>query len=284
MIMSFPRQLLQKPFRRFTYGLLALVTAISVTVATPQPSQAGLLDLIFNGIQYIQLSSLSDGQEVDLGRNIDRQLKAQGLPIYNRNPNIVSYVNDIGQRLAAQSARPDIPYTFQVVQDDSINAFATMGGFVYINTGLIKAAETEAELAGVVAHEIGHITGRHAVNQMRDMALASGIAGALGVSQDDLVNLGVQLALQLPNSRSDEYDADRRGFEMLGRAGYDQTGFINFMRKLQQMGNGPPEFFSTHPNPGNRVGNLQEMQQQSDHPNATDGMDPQAYAARIKNL
>lgn len=278
------RRFFQSPFRRLSYILVALVTATTIGLATPQPSQAGLLDLIFNGIQYIQLSSLSDQQEVNLGRNIDRQLKGQGLPIYTRNPDIVNYINNIGQRLAADSTRPNIPYTFQVVRDDSINAFATMGGFVYIHTGLIEAADNEAELAGVVAHEIGHITGRHAVNQMRDMALASGIAGALGVSQDDLVNIGVQLALQLPNSRSDEYDADRRGFATMGRAGYDQSGFISFMRKLEQRGSGTPEFLSTHPNPGNRVGNLQQMLEQSGNPAATDGADPNAYSARISGL
>ncbi|PSN20643.1 peptidase M48 [filamentous cyanobacterium CCP5] len=282
--MTLLRKRFSRPVRRLTYGLMALVTAVSVNLAIPQPSHAGLLDFLFNGIQYIQLSNLNDRQEVELGQNIDRQLKAQGLPVYRQDSEISRYVNSIGQRLASNSARPNIPYTFQVVRDDSINAFATMGGFVYIHTGLIEAADNEAELAGVVAHEIGHITGRHAVNQMRDMALASGIAGALGVNQDDLVNLGVQLALQLPNSRSDEYDADRRGFETMGRAGYAQEGLVSFMRKLEGQGGNPPEFLSTHPNPGNRVGNLQQMLNSSNNPGANDGLDANAYAARTSSL
>lgn len=274
----------RKPFRRLTYGLMALLTAVGIGLATPAPSQAGIFDLIFQGVQYIQLANLSDQDEVNLGRQIDQQLKAQGLPIYNQNPDIVAYVNTIGQRLAQNSSRPQIPYTFQVVRDDSINAFATMGGFVYIHTGLIEAADNEAELAGVMAHEIGHIGGRHAIQQMKDAALANGIAGALGVSQDDLVNLGVALALELPNSRADEYDADQRGFATMGQAGYAQTGFVSFMKKLEAQGGSPPEFFSTHPNPGNRVENLQTMVQQSANPNATDGLDNSAYAARTSNL
>lgn len=267
------------------YGAIALIVASGLVVATPQPSKASLnlFELIFNGIQYIQLSNLSDGQEVDLGRQTDRALQRQGVRIYNRNADVVNYVNEIGQRLAAKSDRPSIPYTFQVVEDDSINAFATSGGFVYIHTGLIREAETEAELAGVMAHEIGHIVGRHSVNRMREITLASGIVGALGVSEDDLVNIGVQLALFLPNSRSAEYEADELGFANMGRAGYDQRGFITFMQKLQR-GGSPPEFLSTHPDPGNRVNRLQSMYDDSRQADAVAGNNPEAYQSRISSL
>jgi predicted Zn-dependent protease len=270
--------------RRWVYGAIALVVATGLVVATPQPSKAdfNLFDLIFNGIQYIQLSSLSDEQEVDLGQQTDRALKQQGVQIYDDDPDIVNYVNEIGQRLVASSERSDLPYTFQVVEDDSVNAFATSGGFVYVNTGLIREAETEAELAGVMAHEIGHIVGRHSINRMREIALASGVAGALGVSEDDLVNIGVQLALFLPNSRSAEYEADELGFANMGRAGYDQQGFITFMQKLNS--GGYPEFLSSHPDPGNRVNRLQEMYNESHQADATDGTNPNVYQSRISGL
>ena len=271
--------------KRWMYGTISLVVATGLVVMTPQPSKADLniFDLIFNGIQYIQLSNLSNNQEVDLGRQTDRALQRQGVRIYDDNANVVNYVNEIGQRLAAVSERNDIPYTFQVVEDDSVNAFATSGGFVYIHTGLIREADTEAELAGVVAHEIGHIVGRHSVNRMREIALANGIVGALGVSEDDLVNIGVQLALFLPNSRGAEYEADELGYDNLGRAGYDQRGFITFMQKLNS-GGSPPEFFSTHPDPGNRVNRLQEMYDESHQANATAGSNPQVYQSRISGL
>ena len=270
--------------RRGLYGLLATLMSVSIGLATPAASQASIFDLIFQGIRYVQLGNLSDQDEVNLGIQIDRQLKAQGVRVYNRNSGINAYINDIGQRLAATSDRPNLPYTFQVVDDDSINAFATAGGFVYIQTGLIKAAANESELAGVMAHEIGHITGRHAINQMRQDALTSGITGALEVRQDDLVNLGVQLALQLPNSREAEYDADRRGFQNLGRAGYDTNGFITLMQKLE--GGATAEFLSTHPNPGNRVSNLQAMNSAGTYTNTGPraGTDASAYRNRISGL
>jgi beta-barrel assembly-enhancing protease len=273
----------QKYPRRWLYGLMSLVMAISIGLATPTPSHASLLDLIFGGVQYIQLSNLSDQNEVNLGRQIDRQLKRQGVRVYTRNPAIVDYVNQIGQRLATTSDRPNLPYTVQIVENNSVNAFATMGGFLYVHTGLIRAAANEAELAGVMAHEIGHITGRHAVSQMRQRSIASGIAGALGVNRDALVNIGVQLALQLPNSRADEHDADRRGFANMGRAGYDQSGFITFMQKLNS-GARQPEFFSTHPDPANRVTNLQNLLNTQRNPEATAGLDANAYKARISGL
>jgi predicted Zn-dependent protease len=269
--------------RRGLYGLMATLMAVTIGLATPTPSQASIFDLIFQGIRYVQLGNMSDRDEVNLGTQIDRQLKAQqGVRVYNRNSAINNYINEIGQRLAASSDRPNLPYTFQVVDDNSVNAFATTGGFVYIQTGLIRAAANEAELAGVMAHEIGHITGRHAIQQMRQRALASGVAGVLEVRQDALVGLGVQLALQLPNSREAEYDADRRGFNTLGRAGYDTTGFISFMQKLE--GGNTAEFLSTHPNPGNRVSNLQAMNSAGTYANTGAGTDANAYRSRISGL
>ncbi|MBW4485534.1 MAG: M48 family metalloprotease [Tildeniella torsiva UHER 1998/13D] len=268
--------------RRGLYGLLAAIMAITIGLSTPTASQASIFDLIFQGIRYVQLGNLSDQDEVNLGGQIDRQLKAQGVRVYNRNSGVSAYINEIGQRLATNSDRPNIPYTFQVVDDDSVNAFATAGGFVYIQTGLINEAANEAELAGVMAHEIGHITGRHAISQMRQQALASGVAGALEVRQDALVNIGVQLALQLPNSREAEYDADRRGFNNLGRAGYDTRGFITFMQKLE--GGSSAEFLSSHPNPGNRVSNLQSMNSAGTYPNNGVGTDASAYRNRIRGL
>jgi len=269
--------------KRWLYAAMAAIVAAGLVVATPKTTQASIFDLIFNGIQYIQLSNLNDEQEVNLGRQTDQALKRQGVRIYNRDPELVAYVNQIGQRLAQTSERPDIPYTFQIVDENSVNAFATSGGFVYIHTGLMREADTEAELAGVIAHEIGHIVGRHSINRMREIALANGIVGALGVSEDDLVNIGVQLALFLPNSRSAEYEADQLGYTNMGAAGYDQRGFITFMQKLAE-GGSPPEFFSTHPDPDNRVDRLQSMYSESHQADATDGTNPNVYQSRISGL
>ncbi|NEP44950.1 MAG: M48 family metalloprotease, partial [Okeania sp. SIO2H7] len=169
--------------RKLIYPLISVFIATSLTISSVSPSLAfPWRDLILQGIQLIQLSTLSDNQEVQLGKQINNQLIGREVRLY-RNRNAQRYINRIGQRLAQASSRPEIPYTFQVVDDDNINAFATMGGFVYINTGLMKAADNEAELASVVAHEIAHIAARHAVKQMRQMAIAQGVATATGLDE-----------------------------------------------------------------------------------------------------
>lgn len=280
---TFLHSVSQQIRRRWFYGLMSLIVAIGIGVATPRPGQAlSLVDLIFNGIQYVQLSNMSDRQEIELGERINQQLVNHEFRL-SRNSRVNAYVNDIGQRLVPFSDRPDIPYHFQVVNDNQINAFATMGGYVYVTTGLIREASNEAELAGVIGHEIGHIAGRHAVNQMRDAALAQGIAGALGVRQDVLVNLGVELALRLPASRGDEYNADERGFNNLGRAGYSQAGLVTFMQKL--VGHrSAPTILSTHPAAEDRVARLQAMLDSSAVSGASAGLDGAAYRSRISSL
>ena len=101
----------------------------------------------------------------------------------------------------------DVAYTFQVVKDDSINAFATAGGYVYVTTGLLKAADNEAQLAGVLPHEIGHIAERHLIEQMQETAIARGLTSAAGLDENTAVQLGVELALLRHNSRFDEFQA-----------------------------------------------------------------------------
>ncbi|MEM6452944.1 MAG: M48 family metallopeptidase [Cyanobacteria bacterium P01_D01_bin.105] len=262
---------------------MALVAAVSINIATAQPSNAGWIDLLINGVRVYQLSNMTDAQEVDLGAGINQQLISSGQVNLFEGQAVNAYIDDIGERLAAVSDRPNIPYNFQVVEDDAVNAFATMGGFVYITTGLMEAADTEAELAGVVGHEIGHIAGRHAVQQMRQAAITQGITGALGVNRDRLVNIGTQIALQLPASRSDEYEADRHGFYSMGRAGYDQSGMVTFMQKLVREGS-PPEFLSTHPDARNRVSSLRELDDSDALPEATFDTSEAEYQSNISSL
>ena len=274
---------MKRVYRQVAYVLAAFVLAVGINTATAQPSQAGWLDLLIQGVRVYQLSSMTNAQEVDLGSGINRQLVQSGQVDLYENTALNAYVDEIGQRLAAVSDRPDIPYTFQIVEDDAVNAFATMGGYVYVTTGLMEEADNEAELAGVIGHEIGHIAGRHAVQQMRQAAITQGITGALGVNRDRLVNIGTQIALQLPASRSDEYEADRHGFYSMGRAGYDQSSMATFMQKLVRQGS-PPEFLSTHPDASNRVSSLQSLDNQNALPEATSGTSESAYNAEISAL
>ena len=143
--------------RRWFYPVLSIFVALGITLSS-MPSQAiSVFDLLRQGVQIIQLSNISARQEVELGKQIDQQIKRE-VRIY-QNQDINSYVQQIGRQLAATSDRPNLPYTFQVVDDKGVNAFATAGGFVYVNTGLLKLADNEAELASVMAHEIGILPG-----------------------------------------------------------------------------------------------------------------------------
>jgi len=292
---------------RGIYLFLSLVVAAGIWVVSPEATQAfSLPELIFRGIQVIQLSNMSDRQEVTIGRqineqlansefNIDRDRDRQEVTIgrqinqqlansefkIDRDRATTLYINRIGQRLAQESTRPNIPYTFQVIDDDTINAFATMGGFVYVNKGLMAAADNEAELASVIAHEIAHISARHAIQQMRQMAIASGVASATGLDRSRAVQIGVELALRRPHSRQAEYEADRLGLQTMGRSGYAQSGMVDFMKKLLNKPS-PPSILSTHPATADRIAALE----QAIDPDleSGEGLNNAAYRLEIRRL
>ncbi len=270
---------------RYITFCLAAILAFAISVHLPTAVKAldwrDLLRVIPSAIQIIQLSNLSDQDEIALGQSIDQQIRAQVR--ISRNPRANKLVQDLGQLLARSSDRPDIPYTFQVVEDPDLNAFATMGGFVYVNTGTITAADNLAQLASVIAHEIGHIAGKHALEQMRQMAIARGIATVAGVQDDRLVNIGVQLALRLPRSREAEFDADRRGVFNLARAGFAPQAMPAFMQKLERGEGGPPEFLRTHPATAERIAVLNEIIRQNNL-SGTVGLNDREYQQEWRKL
>lgn len=276
------RSHLAQLWHRRKYTAIALV--VSLVLILGQPLVAYSIswgDLLFRGIQVLQLSNISDRQEVEIGRQINEQLISQKIRLY-RDPQVTQYVEQIGQRLARTSKRPDLPYTFQVVDDRGVNAFATMGGFVYVNTGLLRLAANEAELASVMAHEIGHVAGRHAVKQLRETAIASGLVGAAGLDRNVAARIGVELAFRRPNSRRDEYDADLLGLNNLTQAGYAPIAMVDFMQKLLRSSS-VPTFLSTHPGTSERIERLQQALPTGSSEYG-DGLDPALYRARLRSL
>lgn len=273
------RQWLQ---RRWLYSSISILTVGIITVGQPQLTQAAdWIQILIQGAQIIQLSNVSDSQEASLGAQTNQALLNGKVKLY-QSPAVTSYVDRIGQRLARNSARPNIKYTFQVVDDDGINAFATMGGYVYVNTGLLKAADNEAQLAGVMGHEIGHITGRHSLQHIKQAAIAQGASSLLNVDRNQIVQMGVQLALTLPNSRQDEYDADRRGLTTMIQSGYAPTAMPEFMKKLMRS-NSSPEFLSSHPAVGERVNNLNRMIPAA-YKNRTEGLNATTYQQNLRSF
>ncbi|WP_231663119.1 M48 family metallopeptidase [Pseudanabaena sp. 'Roaring Creek'] len=264
------------------YGKLAIALVMSILLAvTLNPFIANALDfsdlfrILPSAIQVIQLSNIGDNDEVALGKQIDGQIQ-QEVRI-SRDPAANALVNRLGQILIPTSERPNIPYTFRVVDDKNLNAFATMGGFVYINTGTIAAADNVAQLASVIGHEMGHISARHSLEQMKQMAIAQGIANIAGVGDDRIVGIGVDLALRLPNSREAEFEADRRGLQNITRAGFAARAMPAFMQKLVSAGGGNvPAFLSTHPATEDRIAALNQSIQANNF-NTSGGLNDGEY-------
>ena len=207
----------------------------------------------------------SPQDDVKLGREAAAQVEQQ-LPLL-RDDNVSSYVSDIGQRLVAaipaELRHPEFQYTFKVVNVKEINAFALPGGPMYVNRGMIEAAKTEGEVAGVVAHELSHVALRHGTAQATKATpyevgtIAGAILGAIvGGNAGTLIAQGTQFGLGtafLRYSREYEKQADLEGSQIMARAGYDPRDMANMFKTIEQQGgSGGPQWMSDHPNPGNR--------------------------------
>jgi beta-barrel assembly-enhancing protease len=229
--------------RSVSFMAIALFSCTIVASAQAIP----LEDLLFRGIQAAQLSNLSDGQEMQVGAQMHQNLLSQGIRL-SSDPTLNRYIADIGQRLVPFNRRARLPYNFYVVQDKNVNAFATMGGYVYVTTGLLRTADNEAQVASVMGHEMGHIERKHLLQQMRQTMLAQGFASALlGQNRRQLANIGVDLLVRRPLSREDEYQADQVGLRMVRDANYATSAMPAFMRKLLQSSGGGSTILSTHP-------------------------------------
>jgi beta-barrel assembly-enhancing protease len=258
----------------------ATVTALSLGIA-PGAAQAfswgDILPRILPGIiETVQISNMSTKDEMAMGAQINTQLTQKQMRLL-QDRDLNNYVNEIGQRLARYNKRTDLTYTFQVVDDDNINAAATMGGYVYINKGTIKAAENEAQLASVIAHELAHIEGKHTIEQAKNDSLARTGAAALKLDKNTIVGLVAQYGMNMPRSRRFETNADTDGMRTLTQAGYDQQSMVEFMKKLDS-GSAMPQWLSDHPQTQARVAALQKLVKKSV---SGDGTDAVAYARRV---
>lgn len=207
-----------------------------------------------------QLSLVSEQQEIAMGREADRQIVDQ-LGLYP-DEELQAYVNRVGQELAAQSERPDLPWSFRVVDDTSVNAFALPGGFIYLTRGILAHFDNEAQMASVLGHEIGHVTGRHSVEQISKAQLAQiglGVGAILEpevANYADLAQTGLQL-LFLKYGRDAEREADSLGLRYMGREGYAVGEMPEVFNLLDRVGEAAgagrvPGWLSTHPPPANR--------------------------------
>ena len=211
-------------------------------------------------------NNYTPAQDVELGRKAAAEARQQ-LPIM-RDDAVSSYIDDIGRRLAeaipADLRHPEFRYTFEPVNVREINAFALPGGPMFVNRGMIEAARSEGEVAGVMAHEMSHVALRHGTAQASKATkyelgqVAGAVLGAIiGGGWGQVISQGTQFGLGaafLRFSREYEKQADIEGAQIMARAGYDPRDMANMFRSIEkQGGSGGPQWLSDHPNPGNRV-------------------------------
>lgn len=243
-------------------------------------------------------ATLPKSEEARIGRAIMSQLRQQGNII--DDPEITEYINDVGHRLAAQANNGDYEFTFFVIDDPQINAFALPGGFVGVHSGLLEATRNEDELAGVLAHEIAHVTQRHIARAVHAnsrqsiitmaMMLGAILAGVGGAGADAVqgaiaVAQGTAAQQQINFTRNNEYEADRVGMSALAAAGFDPHGMSSFFEVISTAG-GPsqarvPEFLRTHPVTSTRIAETRSRAQDYDPVQTIDSVNYGVARARV---
>ena len=212
------------------------------------------------------LNFFSKDQDVQLGKEAAAEVRKQVTVV--QNPFLQEYIQRIGKRLKEQPEAGDWPFNFTVILDPNINAFALPGGPMFVNSGAIANADNEAQIAGVMGHEMSHVILRHGTKQASKanllqipVMLAGAVAGD-GSLLGELTKLGIGAganSLLLKYSRDDESQADALGTHLMAEAGYNPQELANFFKKLEgQGGSRPMQFLSDHPNPGNREQAIQE--------------------------
>lgn len=241
------RSILSRVGFRAAFGPALLAAAVSTCATNPVTGKK-------------ELSFVSESQEIAMGREYAGQVSRE-MGVYSDSA-VQRYVSSIGKELAVRTERPKLPWTFTVMDDPQVNAFALPGGYIFITRGIMTHMNSEAELATVVGHEIGHVTARHSVQQMTRQQLAQiGLVAGAIASDKIAQNMGAISqglgVLFLKYGRDDESQADGLGFRYALNDDYDVRHMVDMFEILQRVsataGQRIPEWQSTHPDPGNRI-------------------------------
>lgn len=215
-----------------------------------------------------ELSIMSEAQEISMGKSYDPQIVEQ-YGLYD-DKELQNFITAKGKEMAALSHRPNLPYEFKILDSPVVNAFAVPGGYVYFTRGIMAHFNNEAEFAGVLGHEIGHITAKHSARQQTTQLLTQILfIGGIMVSKEfrefaDVAEQGIGLMF-LSNSRSHERESDELGVEYSTKAGYNAQYMAGFFKTLERLSGDEgrlPTFMSTHPDPGDRFVKVNKMAQE----------------------
>ena len=219
-----------------------------------------------------QRIQISPRQEVVLGIQSREQMLAQHGGFFP-DRTLQAYLDEVGNRIVQKSSASDSPYPFEfhLLRDtNTINAFALPGGQVFLTAALLRRLNSESQLAGVLGREIGHVVARHGAEHLAKQQLGIALVDAVGIAASDTPESGRQAAilaqavnqmLNLKYGRDEELESDRLGLRFMVEAGYNPIGLVELMEILgsTRSGSEPPEFFSNHPNPSNRIAKLRQI-------------------------
>ena len=215
------------------------------------------------------VKEIDEPEEIAIGRDVASRLLGAARLV--SDPRLQRYVNHVGRWLAAQTERPDLPWQFGVLDSPNVNAFAVPGGTIFITRGLLDRMRSEAELAGVLGHEIVHVLRKHhlkaiqkgAQTSLAGDAMSAALRDRAGPARDKLIAFGTEMYSR-GLDKSDELEADRLGIVIAARAGYDAYGLPSVLQTLQAMSaqdSAVALMFKTHPAPGERLDSLGEKMQ-----------------------
>jgi len=240
-----------------------------------------------------ELSFMSEAQEISIANESESQIKEE-MGVYN-DPELQRYVSEIGWRMAKISERSHLPWRFTVVDVPAVNAFAVPGGAIYVTRGIMPFLDNEAELAGVIGHEIGHVTARHSAQQYTRQILGQGGLIGLGIfvpAARPFGDLSAQAlgVLFLRYGRDDELQADQLGAGYEAKLGWDPAGVPAFLSTLGRLDEaagdrrGVPNWLSTHPDPLSRVNDIQPTVQQLKAAGGSFSTNREAFVQRIDGI
>ncbi len=248
------------------------LVALLGLVAAPAQAQFKLdINRLVDTVKNVARATgeIGEPEEIALGRDMAARLL--GAARLAPDERLQRYVNRVGRWLASQTERPDLPWQFGVLDAPQLNAFAVPGGTIFVTRGLVQRTRTEAELAGVLAHEIAHVLRKHhlkaiqkgAQTELAGEALSHALKNSRPEARDKLIGLGTEMYTR-GLDKSDEFEADRLGVVIAARAGYDSYGLPSVLQTLQAMNaqdSALALMFKTHPAPAERLSALAEKMQ-----------------------